>query len=165
MSLKSLLIPIFFLFSMDSFCQASASANFTASVTIIEPIGISTTSNMNFARIDAKSGGMVTLNPDNTRVTSGGVVAEPGGEISAATFLVTGQSGFAFSVALPRGQHELTNGNHKIILRDFTSHFEGEALAGEGKILRVGASLEIAPNQEPGEYFSAGDLQVTVNYN
>lgn len=51
--------------------QASATASFTASATIIQPIGITTTANMNFAHIDAQEGGAVILTPQNTRFTTG----------------------------------------------------------------------------------------------
>ena len=46
-------------FSVQS--QTSATANFTASATIIQPITITTTSDMNFANIDAKNGGQIIL--------------------------------------------------------------------------------------------------------
>lgn len=54
--------------------QASATANFTASATIIQPITLTTTSNMNFASIDAKIGGQIILTPDKACTSSGGVV-------------------------------------------------------------------------------------------
>ncbi|WP_081211288.1 DUF4402 domain-containing protein [Salegentibacter sediminis] len=145
--------------------QASATANFKASATIIEPIGITTTSDMNFANIDARNGGTVILKPDNTRTATGGLELKEGANVSAATFIVTGQQGYSFDISLPQGSYELRNGAEAMALQDFTFVQEQNSL-GEGKsTLRVGASLYVNPNQQPGVYNSVADLQVTVNYN
>ena len=147
------------------FSQASATANFTASATIIQPIGITTTNNMQFANIDAKNGGAVILTPDNTRITNGDIELAEGGTVSAATFEVTGQTGFAFGISLPQGSHRLISGSENMILQDFTTNHDGSSIAGDGKTIKVGASLIVNPNQQPGNYKTNGDLQVTVNYN
>ncbi|MBZ9629889.1 DUF4402 domain-containing protein [Salegentibacter sp. LM13S] len=164
-NLLAFIIFSLFLGISTLFSQASASANFTASATIIQPIGITTTSNMQFANIDAKEGGAVILTPENTRITNGNLDLAEGGTVSAATFEVTGQSGFAFGISLPKGTHRLTNGGESMILQDFTTNYNGSSLNGDGKTIRVGASLIVNPNQQPGDYKTAGDLQVTVNYN
>ncbi|APS39710.1 MULTISPECIES: DUF4402 domain-containing protein [Salegentibacter] len=161
------LITLILLFTGMSpvFAQASATANFTASATIIQPIGITTTSNMQFANIDAQNGGAVILTPENTRITTGELVLADGGNFSAATFEVTGQSGFAFGISLPRGTHRLSSGSESMILQDFTTNYDGSSINGDGKTIRVGASLIVNPNQKPGDYKTNNDLQVTVNYN
>ena len=150
----------------ESFGQTSATASFTASATIIQPIGITTTSNMNFAGIDAKSGGAVTLTPENTRTTSGSLVLADAATVSAAAFKVTGEAGFAFSVSLPKEEYVLTSGSENMIIRDFTSsHTAGENLENGSRIIRVGATLDVNPDQKPGVYNSKGAMLVTVNYN
>jgi len=159
------LIFTLFLGISPLFSQASATANFTASATIIQPIGITTTTNMKFAHIDAKDGGAVILTPENTRITNGNLELAEGGDISAATFEVTGQTGFAFGISLPKGSHRLTNGGESMLIQDFTTNYNGSSLAGDGKTIRVGASLIVNPNQQPGDYKTNSDLQVTVNYN
>ncbi|MBO2545205.1 DUF4402 domain-containing protein [Salegentibacter sp. BDJ18] len=161
------LISLILLFTGMSpvFSQVSATANFTASATIIQPIGITTTTNMQFANIDAQNGGAVILTPDNTRITTGELVLADGGNVSAATFQVTGQSGFAFGISLPKGTHRLTSGVESMLLQDFTTNFDGSSLNGDGKTIRIGASLIVNPNQQPGDYKTTDDLQVTVNYN
>ncbi|WP_051935710.1 DUF4402 domain-containing protein [Salegentibacter sp. Hel_I_6] len=165
--IKKFLFLIFTLFLGINplFSQASATANFTASAKIIQPIGITTTNNMQFANIDAKNGGAVILTPENTRITNGDLELAEGGNISAATFEVTGQTGFAFGISLPKGSHRLTNGGESMLIQDFTTNYDGSSLAGDGKTIRVGASLIVNPNQEPGDYKTNSDLQVTVNYN
>ena len=147
------------------FSQASATANFTASATIIQPIGITTTNNMQFANIDARNGGAVILTPDNTRITNGDIELAEGGTVSAASFEVTGQTGFAFGISLPHGSHRLSSGSESMLLQDFTTNYDGSSIAGDGKTIKVGASLIVNPNQQPGNYKTNGDLQVTVNYN
>jgi len=145
---------------------AQATATFTASVTIIQPIGITTTANMNFANLDAKSGGAVILSPDNSRMSQGGVELTDGNTVSAATFEVTGQAGYTYSITLPNSDHVLTNGIDDIIIRDFTSSLKDEgSLADGSQTLSVGASLDINPNQTPGNYTSPGGFNITVNYN
>ena len=161
-----LLFLTVFLFSATVLGQTQATATFTASVTIIEPIGIKNTSDMNFAAVDAKKGGTVVLTPDNDRLVSGGVELADGTNVSAASFRVTGEKGFSFSVSLPQGEYILSNGSQNIILRDFTSNLDGsgELTSGTSEF-RVGASIEIEPGQTPGNYVTTGPLPVTVNYN
>ncbi|MFD1095898.1 DUF4402 domain-containing protein [Salegentibacter chungangensis] len=159
-----ILITVCFLLSGEVYSQATAT--FTASATIIQPIGITTTSNMNFANIDARSGGAVILTPENTRISSGGVELAEGANVSAAEFEVTGEAGYSFSVSLPKTHYELTNGSETMILKDFTSSItEGGQIAEGSKTIRVGATLDINPNQTPGYYTSKGSMEVSVNYN
>ncbi len=157
----SLLLSIFGF--TDAYSQATA--NFTASVTIIEPIQITTTSNMNFASIDAKQGGGVILKPDNTRIATGGVKLDAATGASAATFEVKGQPGYTYDISLPADRQILTNGNKNIILKDFTSDFQNGRLAEGTQTIHLGASLEIDSGQTPGVYRSSHPMEVTVNYN
>lgn len=149
----------------SGYAQASATANFKASATIIEPIGITTTSHMNFANIDARNGGTVTLNPDNTRTATGGLELKEAANVSAATFLVTGQQEYSFNISLPQGSHQLRNGEKAMTIQDFTAELNQSSLGDGPATLMVGASLFVNPDQEPGIYKTVADLQVTVNYN
>lgn len=159
-------IILILFFGGAAFGQTQATATFTASVTIIEPIGITTTSDMNFASIDAKSGGTIVLTPDNDRLTFGGVELADGGNVSAATFQVTGEKGFTYSISLPKGEYLLINGNETVIIKDFTSNLdESGQLTNGASQFRVGASLEVKPGQLPGNYKSTAPIPVTVNYN
>jgi len=163
---RLLLILSLIILSFSTEGMAQATATFTASVTIIQPIGITNTANMNFANLDAKSGGAVILSPDNTRMSQGGVELTDGNTVSAATFEVIGQAGFTYSITLPNSDHVLTNGTDNIIIRDFTSSLQDEgSLASGSQTLRVGASLDINPNQTPGNYTSPGGFNISVNYN
>ena len=156
----------FIILSCSTDGMAQATATFTASVTIIQPIGITNTANMNFANLDAKTGGAVILTPDNTRISQGGVALKDGNTVSAATFEVTGQAGCTYSISLPNSDQVLTNGTDNIIIRNFTSSLKDTgSLAFGSQTLSVGASLEINPNQTPGNYTSPGSFNISVNYN
>ncbi len=145
---------------------AQATANFSASVTIIQPIGITTISNLSFSNVDAKNGGEVTLTPNSTRTTNGDVELAEGGNVSAASFEITGESGYTFAVTLPSDNYVLSNGNETIEINNFTSDFNNEtALADGSQIINVGATLKINPNQTPGNYVNQGGFNVAVNYN
>ena len=98
--------------------QTSATASFTASATIIQPIGITTTSNLNFGNIDAQQGGAVILIPENIRYTTGGVELAEEENLSPATFIVTGQPNLAYNVILPPNRYTLTNGKEEMILEN-----------------------------------------------
>ncbi|WP_245583372.1 DUF4402 domain-containing protein [Salinimicrobium terrae] len=157
---------ILFFLAGKTYGQASATASFTASATIIQPIGITTTANMNFANLDARSGGAVILSPENTRISTGGVTLADNATVSAASFEVTGEEGFTFSLTLPEDEYVLFNGNEKMIIKDFTSSLgESQSLSGGSKVVRVGATLNVTPNQMPGVYNSRSSINITVNYN
>ncbi len=152
--------------SYSILAQTSATANFTASATIIQPITITTTSDMNFANIDAKTGGQIILTPDNTRTSSGGVVLAGEENLSAATFIVSGQSGYTYNISLPKDTYTLTNGIEDMVIQNFTSSTSGgNMIADESQIIRVGATLSINANQTPGFYSTPAPINVTVNYN
>src|ERR1700730_18496238 len=77
-------------FSSQSFAQASATAN--ASATIVTPIAISKTADMNFGNVAVSgSAGTVVLLPAGTRTSTGGVtLPATAGTVTAAVFTVTG---------------------------------------------------------------------------
>jgi len=159
------LIGIFsLLFSSMSFAQATA--NFNASVTIIQPIGITTSSDLKFANVDAKNGGEVILSPNSTRTTSGEIELADGGIASAASFEITGEAGYTYAVTLPGDNYVLSNGSETIEIKNFTSDFKSEnALAVGSQTINVGATLKVNPNQTPGTYVNQGGFNVAVNYN
>ena len=66
-----LFLTLFFLSLNLAVAKAQATASFTASATIIQPICIETTSNFNFAVIEAQTGGEVILAPQGERTSAG----------------------------------------------------------------------------------------------
>ena len=163
---NSLILLFIFAGIFEISAQTSATASFTASATIIQPIGVTTTANMNFANIDAQQGGSVILSPENTRSTTGDVEIAAGDNSSAASFEVTGQPGLAYSINVPSQSYTLSNGIEEMILENFTSSLIGGGLLAEGKqAFNLGATLNIKAGQTPGYYTSPVPMDITVIYN
>ncbi|TVZ28391.1 uncharacterized protein DUF4402 [Gillisia sp. Hel_I_86] len=163
-NIKTLIGILTLCFSFTAFPQATAS--FNASVTIIEPIGITTTSDLKFANVDAKNGGEITLTPNSTRATSGDVELTDGGTASAASFEITGEAGYTYEVTLPSNNYVLSNGSETMEITNFTSDFNNDnVLAVGSQTINVGATLKVNPNQTPGTYVNQDGFNITVNYN
>ncbi len=163
-NINILLIIITLCFTSIIFAQATAT--FNASATIIQPIGITTTSDLSFANLDAKNGGAVTLTPDNFRISEGNVDLAEGGKVSAAAFQITGQSGLTYAISIPSNDYVLTNGSESMIINNFTTDARGDnAMADGSQTIHIGATLNVNPNQTPGNYVSPAGFNVTVNYN
>ena len=163
--MRVFLTTLFFLLFFN-LASAQATAHFTASATIIQPISISTISNLNFSRIDAKEGGEIILTPQGERLVIGDVALSNGSLATAATFEVVGQEGYTFSISLPGDHYQLVNGEEHMTLKTFTSSIGsfGSLNSGRTKI-NVGATLEVNPQQTPGFYSTPTPLSITVNYN
>lgn len=162
--MRNLLLVI--LVSCQSVIIAQATANFTASVTIIEPVSVINQAQMNFASISSNSGGKVVLDPNDSRSALGGVVLEEENGVSAAKFLITGEKGLTVVITLPKDQFTLTKGSQNITLHSFTSNLPPSfQLSEEFVSLNVGATIEIEGVQPPGIYNSTNPMSVVVNYN
>src|SRR6202012_5340063 len=90
--------------SNASFAQATATAS--ASATIITPISIVKTTDMNFGNVavSATIAGTAVLAPAGTRTTGGaGGVTLPAttGTVAAAAFTVSGQGNYTYAITLP----------------------------------------------------------------
>lgn len=142
-----------------------ATANFTASVTIVEPLKVSTLSNLNFAEVQSGEGGTVTLSANGQRSGYGGVELGEETNVSPASFNISGKAGTKINLVLPKGEFVLTNGTENIIIKDFTSNWSNQEWLREGgNLLKVGASILIKENQKAGFYTSTKPMEVVVNY-
>jgi hypothetical protein len=155
-------------FSISTFAQATA----TASATIITPIGILKTVDMNFGNVvTSAAAGTVVLTPAGTRSTTLGasiIPAQPG-TVTAATFTVSGSAGLTYSITLPASV-TINNGVPSMTVDTFISNpaagvGTGTIGGGGTQTLTVGATLNVGANQAPGFYTSAAPFTVTVNYN
>ena len=150
--------------------QATTTAN--ASATIISPISISKSADLNFGNlaVDA-AGGTVILEPTGagSRISGGaGGVSFPAttGTVSAATFVVSGQADFTFSVNLLSTSIQITNGANNMTVDNFSTSAGAGVLNNLGtQTIYVGADLAVAGSQAPGVYTSAAPFTVLVNYN
>lgn len=149
------------------FAQASATAS--SSVSIVTPISIAKTLDMNFGNIAASgTAGTVILAPAGTRTKTGGVTLPvTAGTVTAATFTVSGQASFTYSITLPGSAITLANGGNNMSATTFTSTPTptGTLSAGGTQTITVGATLTVGANQVAGTYTTATPFTVTVNYN
>src|SRR5688572_5100813 len=88
-------------FSANVNAQATASA--TASATIISPISITKTVDLDFGNVAASGvAGTVVITPAGTRSTTGGVsLPVIAGTVTAASFDVAGQGNYTYAITLP----------------------------------------------------------------
>jgi hypothetical protein len=153
-------------FTSTAFSQVSATSN--ASATIVGPIGISNTQEMNFGNVAVSAtGGTVVLTPAGARSTTGGVtLPATTGTVTEAIFHVTGADGYSYAITLPSAALTITSGGNTMTVDTFTSSPSGTgSLSGGSEDLSVGATLNVAGGQPAGTYTSATPFTVTVNYN
>jgi hypothetical protein len=152
------------------FAQRSASATASVTATIITPIGINKTTDMNFGNIIAgSSSGIVTLDPAGIRsVTTGITLPVSSGTITAATFQVRGQGNYTYTITLPTSAYEITrtSGSGTMEISNFTSSPSGTGMLISGaQTISVGATLTVGADQPVGVYTGETGFNVTVNYN
>lgn len=153
-------------FSTASFAQVSANA--TASGTIVTPIAITKTVDLNFGNMAVSAtAGTVILAPAGTRTITGGVTLPANiGTVTAAQFEVTGQIGYTYSITLPTTPTEVASGGNKMTVNAFTSTPSSTGtLTGGAETIKVGATINVSGSQPAGTYTSATPFTVTVNYN
>ena len=141
------------------FAQTSTTAN--ASATIVTPISISKTLDMNFGNVAVQTanGGTVVMTPAAVRSATGGVtLPTTAGTVTAATFTVSGQATYTYSITLPSTDLTITSGSNTMAVNTFTSNpaatGSGTLSAGGTQTLTVGATLNVAAAQPAGLYTS-----------
>ena len=154
-------------FAASTFAQVSATA--TASATIVAPIAITKTVDMNFGNAAVNASlGTILLTPASTRSATGGVTFLTGtpGTVTAASFTVTGLAAATYSITLPGAATTVTSGANTMTVDNWTSTpTPTGTLAGGTQTLTVGATLNVAASQPAGVYISGTPFTVTVNYN
>ena len=155
-------------FSAHTFGQATASA--TATATIVTPIAISKTVDMNFGNVAVIASGTVVLAPASTRSATGGVtLPNVTGTVAAASFNVTGQGNYTYSITLPSSAYTITDlSSNTMTVTSFVSNptvASGGTLSSGAQTLTVGATLNVGAAQPAGTYTNSTGFNVTVNYN
>jgi hypothetical protein len=154
-------------FNTSVFAQVTATA--TASATIITPISIVKTADLVFGNVAINSSlGTVVINPAGSRSATGGVtLPATAGTVSAASFTVSGEAGYTFSITLPSGATSIDDdASHTMTVDNWVSDPTSTAtLSGGTSTVNVGATLNIGANQAAGVYTSDTPFNVTVNYN
>ena len=153
-----------------SFAQALASASCEA--TIITPISISKTVDMNFGNlaVSASTSGTVILATSGSRTTggSGGVTLPSNtGTVAAAEFAVSGEASYTYAITLPTSATLTDGSSNTMAVSSFTSNpsSTGTLSTGGTQTLKVGATISVAAAQAAGTYVNTTGVPVTVNYN
>ena len=150
--------------------NAQVSATATSTATIVTPIAIERVTNMNFGNVAVNaSGGTVILSPESTRTFTGGITLPVvTGTVTAASFNVSGQADYTYSISLPSSV-TLTRATGTETME--VDHFSSTPtptgkLSGAGaQVLNVGGTLNVTGSQVAGVYTSLTPFTVTVNYN
>jgi hypothetical protein len=169
--MKSLLLATVLLFVLAGASHAQAIAAATSTATIVSPISISKTADMNFGNlaVSASAGGIVTLeaSASATRSLSGSGVTFPvvSGTVTAARFTIAGTPNYTFDITLPGGA-VLENSVNSMFANNFTASTGAGLLDASGiQVVYVGANLSVAASQAPGVYITTTPFVVAVNYN
>ena len=161
-----ILVVLFFGFAASSFAQSTDNA--TASATIIAPISIAKTADMNFGNIAVNaSPGTVILATDGSRTKTGGVTLPiVVGTVTAAHFLVTGAISTTYAITLPTSI-TISHSTDYMYVDTFISDPSSTGTIGNPsgtQVIWVGATLNVGASQAAGVY-GPGSFPVTVNYN
>ena len=156
--------------SFGANAQQTSSATATASATIITPISIVKTVDLNFGNVtvSASAGGTVVMAPAGTRTTTGSVsLPATTGSPTAASFTVSGQGNYTYSITLPSVATDIDdNASHTMQVDNFTSNPATTGTLSSGtQTLTVGATLNVGAGQATGTYTSDVPFSVIVNYN
>lgn len=159
---------IFLLLSLSSLvamAQASASASVNSRATVIDPIQIDKTVDLDFGNIiTAYNPGQVILSPDGSRVAFGVQISNsvPGNVTPAEAVVTHGNNNY--SIILPESflLYNQENPNQVLRIDQFTvAPQEG----GVMDIIRIGGTLNLEANQLSGFYTNSSGFNVTVSYN
>jgi len=147
-----------------------ATANATASASIIKVISIANNQSLLFGNIIASAGGgTVSISSDGSSSASYSVIATPTGNEGsrqAAIFTVEGEQSATYSITLPSDDAvELTmTGGDPMTLTGFNHNASGTLSNDTGtETFNVAATLNVNANQATGTY--TGTFPVTVAYN
>jgi len=166
--MKSAVLLLFLLFSIQGFCQASATSTITARVTVVEPIKITKSVDLNFGNvIGSFTTGTLTLDPDGVRTANGLQISNAvPGDVTAAEAIVTHNNN-NYSISLPESftLYNSENPNQFLLINQFTVQPSPNAGDEGSDILKIGATLNLEANQLPGYYTNSAGFNVTVSYN
>lgn len=149
--------------------QQTATASANVSATIVAPLTLSKTIDLNFGNVSVSStAGTVVLTPSGSRSVTGGCQLPVGspGTVTAAAFSINGASTYTYSITLPSAATLITGSGTPMSVDTYISVPNGGGtLTGTAATIYVGGTLHIASNQSIGLYTLAGGLTISVNFN
>ena len=161
-----LIIALSFLAQGNS--QNSALISVTSRATIVEPITIQKTMDLDFGNVIAsQTAGTVVLSPDGTRMAYGVSLSNSvPGQVNPAEAVVF-HGDLSYDITLPETftLFNEDNPNQNVILNNFTVVPLPNIIAEGNDIIKIGATLNLEANQLPGFYTNTAGFNVTVTYN
>lgn len=168
---KQIKLAITFIAAAAAFTSGAAYATDgtgTANATVIEPIAIASTADLEFGKF-TKAAGVITMAPNGTRTATGPLsslsTVTPG---SAGEMTVTGEANATYAITKNGGT--LTSGVNNMALSNIVVTIDGATpvttgtLSGTGsQILKIGGDLTVSATQANGLY--TGNYTVSVDYN
>jgi len=153
--------------SSTSFAQSIATASI--GVTIVTPIGITKSVDMDFGNIATgmSAGGTAVLGTDGSRSTTGdATLPSAKGSPKAAAFIVTGAGNYTYTISLPSSSIRMNGSTANVTIGSFVSSPASIGTLTSGtQVVNVGATLTIPPSTAADIYTNSSDLSITVNYN
>lgn len=143
---------------------SAETATSNARATVIVPMTLTNTAELNFGDVTYSTGGgagTVTIAPGGA-VTTALNAQSLGGTTTASTFTVTGDNGRLYDITLP-ADTTIDNGTDTITIDGFTSSLTGDSgTAGTDTSFNVGATLNFVGTESQGAYL--GTFDVSVDY-
>lgn len=162
---KFILIILILFTAGEAFAQASASATVESRATVIDPIQIDKTADLDFGNIiSAYNPGSVILSPDGTRVAYGVEISNsvPGNVVPAEAVVTHGNNSYSITFPESFTLYHQENPNQVMLIDQFTV----ELLQGDiADFIKIGATLNLEANQLSGNYSNSAGFNVTVSYN
>lgn len=156
--------------STSAFAQATASTSASGSVTLIRPITITKTADLEFGRVVKPTAGTGTVsmtNASDTTTASAGAVALAGITTSRAKFTIDGEGAQVVNITVP-ATFVITNTVDNITVTTTQNLGASTTLSGAlgaagNASLNVGGSFSVPAANSTGLY--TGTLNVSVAYN
>jgi hypothetical protein len=159
------LILIFSFVAISAKSQTSASATVNSHATVIDPIKITKSVDLDFGNvISAYNPGSVILSPDGSRVAYGVQISNtfPGNVTPAEAIVNHGNNNYSLTLPESFTLYSQDNHNQVLTIDEFTVSPEtGEVM----DILKIGGTLNLEANQPAGFYTNTTGFNVTVSYN
>lgn len=162
---KIISLLLFLFYCNISLSQSSTTAKVNSRATIIDPIKITKSVDLDFGNvISAYSPGTVILSPDGSRIAQGVQISNTfPGNVSPAEAIVN-HGNNKYSITLPESFTLYSEKDPNQVLR--IDNFKVVPQAGElMDILKIGATLNLEANQPAGFYTNTSGFNVTVSYN
>lgn len=152
---------------------AAADAVASVSASVIAPIAITRSAELNFGSFAAGEAGEVRVDPDGSRVVTGATLVSAGSLPAAAQFQIGGAPHASFTISTLGTSTALTSGADSMSFMPRSALGGGPAMPGVPatatldaagtRSLLVGGTLTVGAAQAPGLY--TGVIVVTVDYN